>query len=264
MNAEKTIAMKFIFCLAALSALLWSLPQSGSAQSAAAGLSGQANEAYAEGDYERAIELYQQILAHDVIDGAILYNLGNAYFKTNQLGKSILFFERASRLLPRDRDVAANLMLVRELTVDKTAEESPPLPVRWITYPARTMNLNELTWVAFALYLATAFLVIAAIWIRPAGLRKKILVSGLIAVVLFLAAGASLLGNIYQQKIASRAIILESAADARSGPGQEYTKIFTLHEGTKVRIREQRASWYLIALPNGLGGWIPQAAAEII
>jgi len=51
---------------------------------------------------------------------------------------------------------------------------------------------------------------------------------------------------------------------AMSGPGDEYTKVMSLHEGAEAQIEDNREGWYLIKLPNGLGGWIPQETAEII
>lgn len=244
--------------------LLLILPQSGQAQSAAISLYQQANQAYQDGDYQEAIRLYQQILQSGVINGAVLYNLGNAYFKDNQLGRAILFYERAKRLLPRDQDVAANLALANQLTVDKISVEKGSFWIRWFTWPARALNISELSWVSFGLYMITAALVVTGIWVRKTGIRKKILVIGLITGLLFVVAGASLAGNIYQQRRVPKAIVLTPVVDARSGPGHEYTKIFTVHEGTKVRIRQEREGWNLISLPNGLGGWVPGDTAEII
>jgi len=262
-TGTRTMALAMIAALVA-GALLCSTPRPGRAQSAAVGLFEQANRAYEEGRYEEAGRIYEEILAAGTMHGTVLYNLGNAYFKMNRLGEAILAYERAQRLLPRDEDVAANLQLARELTVDKIAREDPPLPVRWLTYPARALNVDELTWVSFILYLLTASLVVLGIWARPVRLRKKVLVSALVAGVLLVVSASSLAGKIYRQTSADRAVILAAAVDARSGPGDDYTRIFTAHEGTTVRVRQRREGWYLIALPNGLGGWIPDQTAEFI
>jgi len=258
LSAVKKILLRILILIPLLI-----LPRNGPAQSATTSLYQQANEAYQDGDYLEAIRLYQQILESELIDGAVLYNLGNAYFKDNQLGRAILSYERAKRLLPRDQDVAANLALANQLTVDKITTEKTPLFIRVFTWPARAVNISELTWISFSLYLITTALVVAGIWVRK-GIRKKILVTSLIAGLLLLLAGVSLGGKIYQQRSVPKAIVLTPIVDARSGPGHEYTKIFTVHEGTKVRIRQEREGWYLISLPNGLGGWISEDSAEII
>lgn len=253
------------FLLVALALLLLpSFPKWSQAQSAAAGLYEQANQAYGEGKFPEAIQTYEQILESGFTNGAVLYNLGNAYFKDNQLGRAILFYERAKRLLPRDPDVAANLALGNQLTVDKIASERMPIVIRPFTWPARHMSIAELTRVSFLLYIVTAALAVATIWMRSRMARKRLLLASLIAGLLLIICTASLLGNIHGQQMVSWVIILKPVCDARSGPGDESTKIFTIHEGTKARIRQQREGWYLISLPNGLAGWVPKEIAEII
>jgi tetratricopeptide (TPR) repeat protein len=264
MMLDRTQMITISIVLILAGALLWAAPRISRAQSAASGLLEQANEAYEEGRYDEAVDVYEQILATGVIHGTVLYNLGNAYFKMDRLGPAILMYQRARWLLPRDQDVAANLRLARQLTIDKTLQENPPLLIRWITYPARTLSENELTWLSSILYISTACLVVIGIWIRPDRLRKKILVSALVGGILLIVVGGSLAGKIYWRTSMIRAVVLAPAVDARSGPGDDYTKIFTAHEGTTVKIRQQREGWYLIALPNGLGGWIPDTSAEII
>jgi tetratricopeptide (TPR) repeat protein len=256
--------VKIMTFIITLLALLTVVPGNGESQSAASGLFQQANQAYQDGNYGEAIILYRQILESGVINGAIYYNLGNAYFKDNQLGQAILSYERARRILPRDRDVVANLALANELTVDKLVASDESFIARLLAWPARTLNIAELTWITFILYLLTSALVMITVWSRTVGARKKVLVITLILAILMLISGTSLMGNIYQQRRVSHAIILSPSTDARSGPGPEYTMIFSVHQGTKIRIRQAREDWYLISLPNGLAGWVPEEVAEKI
>ena len=44
----------------------------------------EAAKMYKEGDYAKAVELYEQILSGDRESAAVYYNLGNAYYKTLQ------------------------------------------------------------------------------------------------------------------------------------------------------------------------------------
>jgi tetratricopeptide (TPR) repeat protein len=78
-----------------------------------------AGRAYEAEQYEEAVALYEAIAKRRIRAGRVYYNLGNAYFKAGQLGKAILSYERARRLLPRDEDIEANLGFVRLLKVDK-------------------------------------------------------------------------------------------------------------------------------------------------
>ena len=55
------------------------------------------NQQYDEGLYLEAIESYLEVLEADVESDQLYYNLGNAYFKTNDLASAILYYEKAKR-----------------------------------------------------------------------------------------------------------------------------------------------------------------------
>lgn len=58
------------------------------------------NTSYAKGDYKGAIENYERINRVGFVNETVYYNLANAYFKSNQIGRAILFYEKARRLAP--------------------------------------------------------------------------------------------------------------------------------------------------------------------
>ena len=70
--------------------------------------------------------------------------------------------------------------------------------------------------------------------------------------------------KLYRAASLVEGIVLEAKVDVRSGPGEENTTLFTVHEGLKVRVRNERGSWRLISLENGLNGWLPGNALGII
>src|ERR1041384_66422 len=84
-----------------------------------------ANQLYNDGKFAESIGIYEKIepkTAH------VYYNLGNAYFRNNQLGNAILNYERARALSPRDPDVLANLKFAQErLGVDAINTPSKPI-----------------------------------------------------------------------------------------------------------------------------------------
>ncbi|KJU84184.1 hypothetical protein MBAV_003620, partial [Candidatus Magnetobacterium bavaricum] len=67
---------------------------------------------YAQGKYDSAIARYEGLLAAGVESGNLYYNLGNCYFKAGDIGRSILSYERAGRLIPHDPDLKANYEFV--------------------------------------------------------------------------------------------------------------------------------------------------------
>ena len=77
------------------------------------------NSSYENGDYEKAVSFYEELVKINRISPEVLYNLGNSYFKLKKIGKAVLNYERALRLDPRDRDIQLNLRLARSMSVDK-------------------------------------------------------------------------------------------------------------------------------------------------
>jgi uncharacterized protein YgiM (DUF1202 family) len=70
--------------------------------------------------------------------------------------------------------------------------------------------------------------------------------------------------RIYHENHSTSCVVLAAQVDAMSGPGDDYTKVMSLHEGTEAEVAEERGNWYLIKLPNGVGGWIPENTAELV
>lgn len=74
----------------------------------------QANQAYIQGKYQHAVDLYLNIAENHGVSAALLYNLANSYTKLDQPGKAIVNYKRSLRLQPGDADTKANLTQVRK------------------------------------------------------------------------------------------------------------------------------------------------------
>ncbi len=223
-----------------------------------------ANQLYEEGKYEEAISEYRQIIDSGIENGYVYYNLGNAYFQTKQLGQAILSYERAGRLIPRDEDVKSNLEYIRLLTVDKIEAPQPGWISHLFTGLLNLFSLAEVTILAWILYVLFVSAVIVFVLTRSGRVREYLMHAGAAVLVLFVLSGISLSLKIRAAESTQQAIIMAPKVDARSGPGGEYTKMFTLHEGTKVKIRQSREGWYLVSIPGGTGGWVESEAVERI
>ena len=58
-------------------------------------LAEEATKMYQEGDYQKAIDLYNEMLSDDMESATVYYNLGNCYYKQGETAKAILNYERA-------------------------------------------------------------------------------------------------------------------------------------------------------------------------
>ena len=217
----------------------------------------QGNQDYSRNDYPAAIAAYTLALK-DAPNPAVHYNIGNAYFKSGQIGRSVIEYHRAWLLAPRDNDVQTNLRFVRSYRVDKNL--SLPSPVTILFDRAfHWLSLREA-----ALLAAIGFGLGALLFSLFIVFRKPFfLITGIVALIPFLYGVVT--AAVWQTYRSSRpAVVVVSEANARSGPGEDYKDIVLIHDGTEIVIRETRGDWLLVQLPGGTGGWVKQDAGERI
>ena len=120
----------------------------------------QADSAYNNNDFVKATELYETILENQGESADIYYNLGNSYYKMDNIAKAILNYERALLLNPGDSDIRFNLELAQSKTVDKVIPMSEIFFVTWIKSLTNSMNekgwaqIGIITFIFFALCVA--------------------------------------------------------------------------------------------------------------
>ena len=223
------------------------------------------NRLYQEGAFEEALASYLRLEEAGFESGEVYYNIGNTYFKLGDVAQSILYYERARRLLPGDQDVQANLDLARSLTVD----EIEPLPRFWlfsaVEWWVGLLPRTLLITVVAASYLVGTGVVLLLILKRGAPMAlwggRIALASG----VVFLLFGLNLAVREFEIGRAQEAVVLQPQVDVLSAPLDDETlTIFTVHEGTKVRIDRLSEEWAEVALEDGRVGWVPVEALETI
>lgn len=218
----------------------------------------QGNLLYEGGKYAEAGRTYERIIERGVRNGHVYYNLGNAYYKQDRIGRAILAYERATRLMPRDGDLHNNLDLANERTADEIAGEVP-----WFGRQALDgVTLNETTVAATVSAFITSLALVCYLLARQP--RMRIMTGyALLATVLVMALAFGFMGiKIYDGMANEEAIVLSPAAVVRTGPDPGSDPLFTLHEGAKVRLVEQRDDWTRISLPDGKNGWLSREDFE--
>lgn len=212
----------------------------------------EANTAYRNRDYEQAIALYESLLEKGWKQPTVYYNLGNAYFKKERLGRAILNYERARRLQPRNSDVNANLNHTRGLLEYRTDDKR-----NWYVKGGERLlgafTPEEVGIVS--LFLSFIFLgsLGYSLYFRPerlwSWLRKTLFVLTLGFFSLWILKG------IYGGGI-QEAIVLKHEAAVRYGPSYKDQIAFRLGEGMKVRIKNKNEGWVRVVLPNQETGWM--------
>ena len=241
-------------------AILFFLPEGRADMESATALFQKGNESYEEGNFDQAIEEYQKVLDQGIRNSKVFYNLGNAYFRKNQLGKAILNYRRALSLDPRDEDSIANLRFAKLFTLDKIEEQTVNPLVNLLHWFLDLWSMDELTILASLSYSLSIGFGILILFTRS----KRALFWGLTILFFGFVVFSSSLGvKLYFDSLKS-GVVIAPEARVRSGPGEDYTLQFTGHEGLEFQIKGEAESWYRIMLPNGVRGWIPKEAVEII
>jgi len=118
---------------------------------------------YRQGDYALAIENYKKVLGSGVVSGQVYYNLGNAYFKNNDLGNAMVNYLRARRYMPRDPDLKSNISHARSLIENRiTAKKSNPVS-GFVSGLSSNFTLNEITYMCLFLGFLLAGIIIIII-----------------------------------------------------------------------------------------------------
>ncbi len=215
----------------------------------------EANALYRKGEFEAAAGRYTEVVSQGVRNGYVYFNLGNAYFKTGEIGQAILAYERALRLMPGDEDVLANLRFVNVLKEDRNPDDDVNLPTRLILSVYRHLSANVLAVLSSICLLMMS--AAAVFWLYSTS-RRSVWIGLLVLMGLGLSGSGTLLSyRVYSKAAVSDAVVLADDVQGRSGPGDDYLLVFTVHEGTKVGIERVENRWYLVRLPNGIGGWVP-------
>ena len=224
----------------------------------------EANELYKSNEFSKAIEKYESIEFQGYRSAELHYNLGNAYFKINKLGKAILNYERAlliSNVKNRD-DIKYNLVLARKKLPDDIESLPQFFLKRWKN------NLNQLatsnSWSIVALLFFWLGIGGLVLWLKGKNrLRKKIgFVSGLANLMFSALTFLMAMDSANEERNGSSAVIMSSEVNLRSAPDEVSNSIFLLHEGTSVELLDQIGEWYKVKLLNGELGWLPMKVLE--
>ncbi len=221
-------------------------------------------EYYTAGNYEAALGEWNDVYNTGYRSAILNYNIGNAYFKLNDIPSAILFFERARLLKPGDNNINYNLQIARSLVVDKFEEIPELFFVRWYNFVALMLQTN--TWAVISIVTFILFLVLLSLYIYSSAYRLKV-ASFWLSLFLLLMSLSSLTFSLRNRNLvydSRNAVIFAPSVNGKSSPDNSGTDLFVLHEGSKVAIEDKVGEWYEIRLSDGNKGWVPAVSLTII
>lgn len=219
----------------------------------------EANQHYMNQEYDKAIQLYEQVISSGFESAQLYFNLGNAYFKVTDTPRAMLNYERAKLLAPHHEDIDFNIRVARQFIVDNIEELPQPFFVRWRTSVVNMAPAD--TWARISIAAFLGFLVLlGAFFFSPLTWVKRLTFWSAILLITLSVFSFSF-ANRQKRALADRnyGIIFSPRVTVKSSPSTTGTDLFLIHEGLKVQITDSINSWKEIRIPDGNKGWLPDS-----
>jgi tetratricopeptide (TPR) repeat protein len=219
---------------------------------------------FTAGSYKEALQIWTDIYNTGYRSANLDYNIGNAYYKLNNIPLAILFYERAYLLKPADENINYNLQIARTLIVDRFQEIPELFFIKWYNFVSLFLSTNS--WAKISITSFILFLLLLSLYIFSSRYRHKVIGFwlGVFFIVLSLTSLAFTIRNKSLVFDSHKAIISSPMVNGKSSPDKSGNDIFVLHEGTKVTVEDEVGEWSEIRLSDGNKGWVPLNSIIII
>ena len=221
--------------------------------------------AYSSGQWNEAVEAWSSLLDLGIENAPLYYNLGNAWYKENDMAHAILCYERALKIDPSYSDAAYNLEFARAGIQDKIVEVPAFFLTRWVESLGHLVSSNVWVAIAFIFLVLCAGMVLMFLLARSSAASKAGFITAIVSLVLSVSAFALAGVQKADYNRADSAVVMSPVCSVRSAPsGTNAKDLFVLHEGTKVEIVDRVGEWINIELSDGRQGWMLSSDIEII
>jgi tetratricopeptide (TPR) repeat protein len=224
----------------------------------------QANQLYQQGKFSEARDAYGAILSGGYESPELLYNLGNACYKSGSVPAAILNYERARRLLPGDEDLRHNLQIANMMLTDRI-EPAPRLFV-WDYWDGikNWFSVSGLTLIVYLFYALVAVSASVFFLARTYALRKIAILAGSGLFVVFLFLLVVLIARLGDVTRTDEAVVMSQIVTVKNSPDAKSSDAFVLHGGVKVQLIDRVGSWSKVRIADGKIGWLEASAVEVI
>ncbi len=225
---------------------------------------GQANQLYLQAKYPDAITQYEKIVQSGFESGELYFNLGNAYYKSGNIQKAILNYERARQFLPRDEDVQFNLQLANLQVVDKIDAVPRLFVYRWADSMLALFSLSTMGWIVYSFFILTLAAFAIFLYARTYTQKRLSMFGGLVFSTALILTMIGYGVQAYKESNTEFAIVMSDVANIKAAPDSKGNDLFVLHKGLRVQVLDSVNHWRKIRLADGKVGWIPEDDCESI
>ena len=219
----------------------------------------QANRLYESGKFSEALEKYLELNSRGE-HWKLYYNIGNCYFKLDQLVRAKIFYLKAKRLKPFNSSVKRNIEITNKKLNDKIPAKKPDFISKIFL---RIESFISLNFISLMLFFFVIVLNVFIFVLLKKG-KKKFIIYGIsfsfLITVLISVYHVYRVGKYIQR---NTAVITESS-DIRSGPGENNTILFKVNPGLEVKIIDRGRNWFQVSASSEIAGWVKKESLEQI
>jgi hypothetical protein len=219
------------------------------------------NSAYTAKQYPGAIAAYGQILKTQHRNALVYFNLGNAYYKNNQVSEAVLNYERALFYNPSLKQAKDNQVLAQSRISNSIKGGRDIFFLSW--WKSLTAGSRANMWAVMSLIVFISFLLlllgrISRKYFTKIPVQAFIFIPLFNTAVLFLAFCAA-----HNASSSPGAVVMRPNTVMTTAP-DVYKGQVILPEATIVVTGEQKGNWVAISLPDNRRGWVQRSELTFV
>lgn len=221
----------------------------------------QADAAYKNKDYAKAMELYQKA-EKDNPDAKLYHCIANTAFRMSDYTTAILYYEKALRFTPNDETLMTNYKICRSRLAGEVYVMPDFFLLRWVKALANLMS--PLAWaILFCVLFACSCV---GFFLYYFDVNRKVLLFYLCLLALVLSLGSFGLGLYRQNFIHNKdyAIVFSSDVSLKGNQASSSDNDTKLFKGQKVKIEKRTGEEVFVKTEDGKEGWISSSAIKVI
>jgi len=219
---------------------------------------------YGAEDYSSALNSFKSLEKAGFVSSELFTNIADSEYKTGNVPGAILYYERALKLDPSNKDASYNLNICRARCQDRIEQVPEFFLKTWSRKLCYSLSSN--VWAVLALILLGVAAVLVLVWLlsRRTALRKSGFFGAIACLLVCFLCFANASSQKMEYQTRDSAVIMRPVCSAKSSPSASGADLFVLHEGTKVLILDAVGDWTNISIADGRQGWVLSREIEVI
>ena len=215
----------------------------------------EANNFYNGSRYLESIQIYESILSEGWESSNLYFNLGNCYFRQNQIGQSVWAYKKALKMDPRDKDLIKNLSIAEARIKDRVILPDEFYFVKIYGKLKSRFILKEWLYIGGVIVLLSAvFFLISEFYTM-----NNLIITRIVKILMLFTVSVHIviLDKFFDENDNKHGIIIDNQVKGYSGPFYgDNSILFNINEGTEVIIKQNQKNWIEIILLDGKRAWI--------